>query len=164
MKEDQEFEMTLPVTLTRQECTERAAELARWINKQEVAESGKKVASALYKGQIDEADGEISRMARIVREEKEPRMVKCIPRTNWGRKLMETIRLDTNIVIASRPLTATEYQQRLPMGDAATFGAAVRDSAEALRENLMRYKTPSPEDDDSFALHGVDEPKEGDDV
>lgn len=103
----------LPVKLTDAELRERAKELGAAIEDHAIAERQKKAAADDFKMQLEALDTKISNLGHIVTRGEEYRPVAITTRKDFERSKVETIRLDTNEVVDSRPMTLDEKQSGL---------------------------------------------------
>lgn len=103
--------MELPVQLTRDEVRERGVELAQLVEKLRAAEANKKAVSKSLKDDIDEIRKDVLWMKDVVRHGRELRLVPVAERVKLEGRTVETIRMDTEEVVASRPMTETEVEE-----------------------------------------------------
>jgi hypothetical protein len=99
---------SLPVKLTDDELLIRGSELSASVQKLADLERDKKAVDAQLKKDIDEADSESQRLAKIARNKEEYREVEVMDIKNMERLTMDTVRLDTRQVIAYRDLQGHE--------------------------------------------------------
>ena len=100
----------LPCVLTADEAASRAQELATLVRKIEEEESAAKAAAAAARDSLKEMDSDLRRLARVVREGREDRQVEVRASRNLTTGTFEVVRLDTGVVIRTRPLTPEELQ------------------------------------------------------
>lgn len=103
----------LECDLTEEERNTRGRELARQHNALSALETQRSESAAALGVAIKETKSRIETLARAVATGYEVRSVKVEDRKNLDRRSLETIRTDTDEVIASRFLTTEELQQDL---------------------------------------------------
>lgn len=102
--------MSLPVALTPDEVRERGEKLAAVVEEWKAAEDLKKSTAKHQKEAIDELKDLVLELKTIVRSKKENRHIEVADRVILERRVVETIRMDTEEVCGSRPMTPTELE------------------------------------------------------
>ncbi|MCW8137280.1 MAG: hypothetical protein KIT58_00035 [Planctomycetota bacterium] len=133
-EEDPMATRMLPVELSELELRERGNELAGKITALVQKEEEKKEAAKQAKEEIDRLKAEVVSLSHVVSSRKEPRPVEVVERPDPRRKVVTVVRLDTQEVVESRPMTPLELedalQQRLDFevleGDGEIEGARKR--------------------------------------
>jgi len=112
--------MPLPVKLTPAEVALRAQEMASAESKLGECETRLEQFVEASKGtkkqietEIDDARGEVRRLARVVRDRAEIRAVPVMEDPDYEGGAVNTYRTDTNEVVATRGMTHEERQQSL---------------------------------------------------
>lgn len=103
----------LPCALAEYEVTERGRLLSARVKELEDLQEEKKQVNAKLKDQIDSTTKEVKRLATIVKNGVENRVVTVLHRLDEKEKAVESIRMDTGEVIYVRPATPQELQIRL---------------------------------------------------
>jgi len=103
----------VPVTLTQDEFEQRAAELAAVNQELEALDRNRKAAASGFKGQIEKAQGRLSKLVLIVAKRAEYRDVNCSQRINPDAKIVEIVRSDTGEIVDTRALTSQDLQDSL---------------------------------------------------
>jgi len=111
----------LPVKLENDELLIRGHELADACTELEDIEMRKKLVMSQFKDEIEEADANVSRLSRIVKDRAEYREVEVKEVRNEERMTMDTYRLDTLECVSYRALQGHERNLTL-------FPAAVAES------------------------------------
>lgn len=104
---------TLPAKLTKDELLQKSREIAEKVRELDEVEADKKDHAASFKLKIESIEGEIHRVARILRDGAEDREVEVQERRNDVSRTMETVRVDTGEIVEWRPLTGSELQKPL---------------------------------------------------
>lgn len=107
------YEKSLPCTLTEDELRQNGLTLARLIAKHEEVESEKKLANNGFKERIDEINSSLRKISRIVADGREWRLVEVYEALNREELKVETIRTDTGEIVSRRDPTPDERQQTL---------------------------------------------------
>lgn len=140
----------LPVRLTTDELLMRSDELAKKIRERDDVEREMKSAQGAAKRKIDALELDITRLAEVVRERQEDRLVEVTEVKNWLRLTMDTVRIDTGGIVGSRSMSAYERNEALPfaadeppqMKEATVPEEPAPDAAEAATE--APAETPAP--------------------
>lgn len=106
---------TLAVALTDHELLERGDQLARAHQAVLDAKAEQKAAAERAKDTLNELEGAVRRLARVVREKTEPRDVECRIVHDYAAHSVQVVRTDTGEVVASRAMSEHERQIGLPM-------------------------------------------------
>jgi len=100
----------LPVDLSMEEMVSKSRALAaKMAERDEKEDAGKEAASVLRK-LLKNMDGDIKKAAKMIVDGTEDRMVDVMLRPNPQRTTIELIRLDTGVVVESRPMNADERE------------------------------------------------------
>lgn len=110
MIEFDQVDRVLPVPLTDQERLVIGEEMATAQSKGEQAERDKKAADESYKGVIEEAYADVSKLSAQLRRGKKDIPVQCQITKDYRIGSVKTTRMDTMEVIDRRPMTSTERQ------------------------------------------------------
>lgn len=105
--------MDLPVKLNDTELRQRAKELGDAHIDKTLVESRKKAANDGFKMEIEQLDTKIQKLSGVTSRGEEYRPIAITTRKDFDRSIVETIRLDTNEVVDSRPMTGDELQAEL---------------------------------------------------
>lgn len=98
----------LPVPLTNSEFMLRATELGQRVRDLAELEFEKKRVASRFKDRVDEMEGEVYKLTKIVNDRAEMRPVEVYEDINFTREIVEIFRADTHQVIDHRPLTEPE--------------------------------------------------------
>lgn len=112
----------LPVSLTPDEVRERGEMLARELESLANLEATQAGQRKEMKEELEEKSGQVSSIARVVRDRIEYRPVECECRLNMALGLVEEVRLDTGEILKSRSFQEADklrLQQQLPGMDAS---------------------------------------------
>ena len=124
---------TLPVKLDPHEVAQRAAELARELHDQAVAEEEAQSVKKKLAKDLEARALRISRLGRIVHTRREDRQIDCHEEHSALDGTARTIRDDTSEIVDTRPLTQEELrdarQEALP-----GFRVAASEKREAAEE------------------------------
>lgn len=101
---------TLAVKLKPSEIKERLEDVARMIGNREELEEEKRQSAADYRERLKTLDAEILKFSKEARERQVYQPVDCERRRNEEKRAIDTVRLDTDQVIRSRPMTDEERQ------------------------------------------------------
>jgi hypothetical protein len=112
-----EFTKTLPVRLSENDTIRVAKELARAQQELERAKQRKKEAAAAAEAQVKFHEAVVSKAAVTLNQGWEDRDVVCRTVHDWDTLSVRTIRMDTLETLDERPMTESERQRPLPMGD-----------------------------------------------
>lgn len=104
---------TLPVRLTKSELLERGNSLALAREHYTRQRGEAKAAAAVAKADLEEIEGEVDRLAGIVRAKAEPRPVETRVVRDYERGVVDTVRLDTGELVRTRAMTEQERQIRI---------------------------------------------------
>jgi len=145
---------TLPVTLAPDEVAQRAAELARELHDQAVAEEAAAATKKHIAKDLEARALRISRLGRVVHTQREDRQIDCHEEHSALDGTARTVRDDTGEVVDTRPLTQEELrdarQEALP-GFRVGSSVEPRSAAEAVVGHIeqarqkRKAKTPPPE-------------------
>lgn len=115
---------TLKVPLTDSERLDLGDLMARSIQQAETAEAHKDAASKQYKAQIETAQGEAARCAKLLAAGVEYRDVECevqpLPPEDGKEPQVQIVRMDTHEVVQVREMTQGERQRALPLPEPET--------------------------------------------
>lgn len=112
----------LPVSLTPDEVRERGEMLARELETLGNLEATQAGQRKEMKEELEEKSGQVSSIARVVRDRIEYRPVECECRLNMALGLVEEIRLDTGEILKTRSFQEADklrLQRELPLDDKA---------------------------------------------
>jgi hypothetical protein len=101
------------IALTPDELNDRARLAAREHQRVKELEESKKEQVKEIAQEIKEAKKEHDRLTEIVQKGVELRLVDCVERLNITDKCVETVRVDNDEIVTTRPLTADENQLRM---------------------------------------------------
>lgn len=105
---------SLMVTLSKDEVSTYAKELARVTAKQAELEDEKKAVTSDFKGRIDRCTADCQTLAQRVTTGRELRDIDCEWQPSKDGKMI-LVRLDTGEIIDTRKMTEEEQQQSLPL-------------------------------------------------
>ena len=105
----------LPCELTVEERLQRGKALAGVLSSIALEESRQEMVRKDMKSQIASLESQRDQVASVVSSGSEIRDVEVEDRANFSTFTFERVRLDTNEVIFSRPLTPEERQEKLPL-------------------------------------------------
>lgn len=105
---------TLPVALTATELLDRGDQLARAHQAVRIEQAEQKAKKEDLKQRLEDLEGEVGKLARIVRDKSEPRDVECARVFDFDKSTVEIVRTDTGEVVSSRTMTDQERQIGLP--------------------------------------------------
>ena len=111
--ERKRYTMRLPVEVEEEVCRKAAQEMAKIHHAREALKSERRDAMAGFKERMNGLDQQMNDLANTVENSTELREVEVVDRLLPTGEI-ETVRLDTREVIASRPPTAQELQDSLP--------------------------------------------------
>ncbi len=100
----------LPCNLTEKELLEKGSELAKIIRQMEEEKAAAAASAASSRETLKELEGELRRVARIVREAREDRDVEVITRRDLSSLTVISYRADTMETLRERPMTLEERQ------------------------------------------------------
>lgn len=106
---------TLPVTLTTDELLARGDGLARAHRAVRDEQAKQKAVKEEMKQRLEDLEGEVGKLARIVRDKAEDRDVECRIVHDYLANAVQVVREDTGEVIEARAMTDRERQIGLPM-------------------------------------------------
>lgn len=129
--------LSLPVALSPREQYVKSQELSEALNQRRQVEIEKKLATGDYSKKLKELDKTIYELGDTVRTGKENRKVRCKERFNADARTIETVRTDTQQIVATRPLKDQERQPRLPGTD----------------DDQLELEEPDPDDDENDAAN-----------
>lgn len=101
--------------LTTTELIERGEALARAHQAVRVEKADQKAAKERMKDTLDDLEGEVGRLARIVRDKAEDRAVTCTRVYDFAAGQVQVVREDTGEVVATRAMSEDERQIALPV-------------------------------------------------
>lgn len=104
---------TLAVPLTTIEKVDMGHRLAELYGEYGDAELRKKASADRFKEELEELDGRIAHLARIVRSGEEYRTVECKWRYLFDVNTKELVRMDTGEIVETAAITAEERQLML---------------------------------------------------
>lgn len=104
---------TLPVKLTESEVAVRADELAERVKAFADEKEGAKEMAAAAKERLATIEGEVRRLASVVRNKTEHRPVECREIRNEERRTMDLVRVDTGETVRYRAMTMHELTRPL---------------------------------------------------
>jgi hypothetical protein len=105
--------MTLPCKLTEEELLAKGEELSRAIEEANGEKGLQQEAKSAMKSRLEGMENRIQSLAGIVRTRSEERLVEIITRHDDERKMVETVRVDTGEVVATRLMTPEERNLKL---------------------------------------------------
>jgi len=108
----------LSCELTKEELHDKCSQLSTRLAEVELAKSQLASQTKKLKEELDELQGQTAALAREIRNKSEMRDVEITQEKDLEKKVMRTVRLDTNEVIDERALLPVELQHELPLGGA----------------------------------------------
>ncbi len=105
----------LPVLLTIPEQLNYGSSLAQLHQQYTSVENQKKIAAETYKETLEELDGRIAHIARVLRDGSELRPVDCLWKYLFPANQKELVRMDTGEVVEISAITSEERQLLLEM-------------------------------------------------
>jgi hypothetical protein len=108
------FKQKLPCPIDAATVHERSKEIARTIRERASMKEEKRETLAEYREKDNFYNETLERLASEVELETESRDVDCMDALDLARQVVETIRLDTHEVIATRPAEAKDVQVEIP--------------------------------------------------
>lgn len=135
------FNRNLEVPLTDEEIQAKGQELAQLHADANQLRDNKSEIMKKLKGEIDEVEAKIEATAKAIRHKAEERPIECTEARNETKTTIEVIRVDTQEVVASRPMTMEELAQRQQ-----DLFAVDRDVSDA--DGGDGRPTPDPDADD----------------
>ena len=142
---------TLPVKLDPHEVAQRAAELARELHDQAVAEEAAAATKKHLAKDLEARALRISRLGRVVHTRREDRQIDCHEEHSALDGTARTVRDDTGEIVDTRPLTQEELrdarQEALPgfrVGSVTVSGPPAEEPThiEKAREKRKAKATP----------------------
>jgi len=124
----------LPVALNDQELAERRDKLAELVRERNMAKQRARDDAKSHKTKIDAIETEKDHIAREIREKAQHIAVQVIKETDIGRRVEETIRIDTHEVVSTRTLEPSELQ-------ASLFHDEAKSAAEAVHRHITNGQT-----------------------
>lgn len=112
---EKKITMDLPCELTEEEARDRTSRLVHLLKQQDSMRRTHAETRREMKEEKDTTEGAILRTSEVIREGKEDRPVQCLIRPNPEALTVETIRLDTGEVIASRDMSKAERNLELDL-------------------------------------------------
>lgn len=100
----------LRCTLSRQEKSEKTDELVSQLDKLELLKVEKVESAKKFAEDIKTKERVVRDLAYDVKSGTELRPVECAEKPQYGKSMVELIRLDTGEVLSSRPMSAEERQ------------------------------------------------------
>lgn len=137
---------SLPVRLTTDELLLRSDELAKALRERDDVERAMKSAQGHAKTKIAAIETTINRLAEVVRERSENRPVEVTEVRNWYRLTMDTCRVDTGEIVASRAMSYSDRNATLFADDPPQH---VEEEAKTSEEPAVEEPTAAPEEPSS---------------
>ena len=107
-----------PIALTREEKIAYGKQLADMNENYSEILAERKTANAKFKDRLDELEGRIAFMARVLANGEEWRPVDCTWQYDFASNSKMLVRMDTGQTIETKPITAEERQLMLQMDPA----------------------------------------------
>lgn len=124
---------SLPVTLTAEEFETKSTELADICKEIQLAKDQEKTRAKTAKEEIEKKEGTRANLASVVKDKSEDRSVECSDRYNYRERMVESCRMDTGEVFATRAMDLKEYQEEMDLrqNPLVAFGRTDAKQAEA---------------------------------
>jgi len=98
------------------------------------------------KKDLDEKDSDVVRLANDLRTQTEERPVECIETKDERRQQISVIRTDTGEVVSTRPFSARDRQEELPLGEPEDEGDEDASAEEAPADEAKAPETAEGKD------------------
>jgi hypothetical protein len=118
------FSQKLPCPIDPNVVAARGRELAKVCEDREQERIARREAGAESREQIKFFDKRIKELSANVNQGTEAREVDCIQRVVFETQMVETVRVDNDKVLSSRPATSDDLQTKMPGADADAKAAA----------------------------------------
>jgi hypothetical protein len=106
---------SLPVILTAEEFETKSTQLADICKEIQTEKDREKTRAKSVKEAIEKKEYERANLADVVKDKCEDRSVECSDRYNFHQRMVESVRMDTGEVFATRAMELKEYQEEMDL-------------------------------------------------